>query len=278
LHGYDNPWPAGGGKNLYDASTYPTITKNGITCTNNGDGSFTLNGTASTDSFFDIFAPQFRESQGGTPLPNGAYRITGCPTGGSSSTYFMYITPSYTGDYGNGNTNNDTTVSGGSIYIKNGYTCNNLVFKPMIRVANNSDDTFAPFSNICPITGWDSVKVNRTGKNLWNPTITNKSNSNYKIGGIIASGNPKPDGSLFLAPGTYTVSISEVMSGIYVKDEDGINIATNYARDSLTFSVSKAQACSIMLYKAGVNIDYWDEITVQLELGSTATEYEPYQG
>ena len=33
-----------------------------------------------------------------------------------------------------------------------------------------------------------------------------------------------------------------------------------------------------MLYKAGATIDYWDTINLQLELGTTATDYAPFQG
>lgn len=159
LHGYDYPWPGGGGKNLFDASLFPTTSKSGVTCTNNGDGSFTLNGKATSDVYFDIFNNQFRTSAGGAPLPENAYRITGCPATGSRSTYHMYITPSYTGDFGNGATNNSTTITGGSIFVKNGYTCNDLVFRPMLRIASNGDDTYAPYSNICPISGWSEVNV-----------------------------------------------------------------------------------------------------------------------
>jgi len=308
LHGYDSPWPAGGGKNLYDASTYPTITKNGITCTNNGDGSFTLNGTASTDCFFDIFAPQFRGSQGGTPLPNGAYRITGCPTGGSGSTYYMYITPSYTGDYGNGNTNNDTEVSGGSIFIKNGYTCNNLVFKPMIRTASNGDDTFSPYSNICPITGWTGAKVTRTGKNLanlrlysggaYNPTIGSTWNLLESSAQLTDIGNGQF--SVALGIWSFRVLVFDLMDGQSYRFKcrfSGVDIATTYGyldenntvlyknnetganfnKDVLFTGTSEYRK----VYVGFAPRSSAQTITLtnpQLELGSTATPYEPYQG
>lgn len=132
------------GKNWYDASTYPTTTLNGVTCTNNGDGSFTLNGTATSDAYFNVFSTQFNAILGGTPLPTDTYRLTGCPSGGGYSSYDLYTLPNYHTDLGSGSTFTDG-VTGGSIFIKNGYTCNNLVFKPMIRLASQGDDTFAPF-------------------------------------------------------------------------------------------------------------------------------------
>lgn len=283
LHGYDAPWPAGGGKNLYDASTFPTVTKSGVTCTNNGDGSFTLNGTANNDTFFNIFVPQFREGQGGTPLPNGAYRITGCPTGGSTSMYYMYITPSYTTDYGNGSTNDNTTISGGSIFIKNGYTCNNLVFKPMIRTATNGDDTFTPYSNICPITGHTGMDVVRTGKNLIANKKVQSGNSIYLGTDIIGSPDQNYTLSINLPAGTYTLNVEtadDSNTNIYVAET---GIANAFARatnvKSLTFTLTKTTACRIWVYKSDYSsIGVGAIKQFQLERGSTATDYEPYQG
>lgn len=166
LHGYDNPWPAGGGKNLYNAATFVSETRAGVTCTNNGDGSFTLNGTATAEVFFDIFRPQYATSVGGTPLPSAEYRLTGIPAGGGVSSYYMYTTPSYSRDTGSGETFTNT-VTGGSLSVASGYTCNNIVVRPMLRLASNGDDTFAPYSNIAPISGWTGATVPWTGRNVW---------------------------------------------------------------------------------------------------------------
>jgi hypothetical protein len=37
----------------------------------------------------------------------------------------------------------------------------------MIRLASVIESTYAPYSNICPISGWTGAKVTRTGKNWW---------------------------------------------------------------------------------------------------------------
>lgn len=154
LHGYDNPWPAGGGKNLYNSETFHSTTINDVTCTNNGDGSFTLNGTASADTFFNIFNRQFNDN----PLPSAEYRLTGCPSEAGSSAFYFYTTPAYGGDRGNGQTFTNM-ITGGSIYIKSETTVNNVTIWPMLRLASNGDDTFAPYSNLCPISGRSEVNV-----------------------------------------------------------------------------------------------------------------------
>ena len=162
LHGYDNPWPAGGGKQIYNSSTFGTVTLGKITCTNNGDGSFTLNADEAdtADRYFDIFKYQFDENVGGTPLPSAQYRLTGTPSGGSATTYTMYVRPSYSNDMGTGVTFTNSVI-GGSILIKAGYRPQNLVFRPMLRLASVGDDTFAPYSNLCPITGFTGVNIYR---------------------------------------------------------------------------------------------------------------------
>ena len=52
------------------------------------------------------------------------------------------------------------------VRVASGVTVNKT-FYPMIR-ASGTDATFAPYSNICPISGHTSAVVTRTGKNLLN--------------------------------------------------------------------------------------------------------------
>lgn len=49
------------GKNLLDP-TLDTTTQNGITCTNNGDGTYTLNGTATREAVFEFIAGEKRKT------------------------------------------------------------------------------------------------------------------------------------------------------------------------------------------------------------------------
>lgn len=60
--------------------TLGTITRGGITCTNNGDGTYTLNGTATVNANF-IFTRNEKLD------PNKTYKIVGCPSGGGPTTY-----------------------------------------------------------------------------------------------------------------------------------------------------------------------------------------------
>lgn len=116
--------------------TAQTQTKNGVTLTNNGDGTYTVNGTASDKTSFS-----FARLTNIDILENT--KLVGCPVGGTDTTYFMYIT-CYNGstwakayiDSGNGKIvseiPSEVNVAWLEMTITKNTTCNNLVFKPML--------------------------------------------------------------------------------------------------------------------------------------------------
>lgn len=166
LHGYDKPWVGGAGKNLLER-TGESKTINGITFTVNDDGSVTANGTATSNANF-YYANNAVRNLGGCLL-------SGCPDGGTNDTYFIEYYDSTASATIKVKSQSENvvlpeTTNGHTcrlvISIRNGYTANNLTFYPMIRLATETDPTYEPYSNICPITGFDTVNITRTGKNL----------------------------------------------------------------------------------------------------------------
>ena len=190
LNGYDSPWVGGAGKNKLDMTlaaiktantagtwTGDVYTLNNLTFTfEQQDGYVTaikVNGTADATTRLYV-----RPYQTGWFLDaDTAYTMTGCPSGGGGSTYLLYVDANYalpnSTDTGNGATftvnGSDASVKGYGIRITvySGVQCNNLTFKPMIRLATVTDSTFAPYSNICPIHGADEVGVRVCGFNLF---------------------------------------------------------------------------------------------------------------
>lgn len=87
-----------------------TTTTNGITFTDLGDGTFKANGTATETSYFRASSDTAATKM--FVLRPGTYSLSGCPAGGSSTTYFnqlMYMKEDGTWDnvcweYGNGKT------------------------------------------------------------------------------------------------------------------------------------------------------------------------------
>lgn len=74
-------------------ATYPyasgTNTSSGVTFTDNGNGTITVNGTASKDVYFR--ASRATAEEGMFLLPAGTYFLSGCPSGGSSGTYMVQL-------------------------------------------------------------------------------------------------------------------------------------------------------------------------------------------
>lgn len=122
-----------------------TVTQNGVTCTNNGDGTYTLNGTATNNYDIQIFS-------GNMTFENA--KLIGCPKGGSDTTYRMFmfydnLLSNNVKDYGSGS--NEISVDDKNvkviINIYSGVTYNNLVFKPMITTNLNATyDDFVPYT------------------------------------------------------------------------------------------------------------------------------------
>ena len=159
LNGYDAPWVGGAGKNKLKTSA-TTQTINGVTFTVNDDGTVSLSGTSTGRANFSMPLS--------VPLVDGDYILSGCPSGGSGNTYYQQAYASGSGrgvDTGNGvalvsPTSEITRIV---ITIRNAdINTDGLVFKPMIRLATETDATYAPYENICPISGHTSATVTRT--------------------------------------------------------------------------------------------------------------------
>lgn len=149
------------GKNLAEPA-FESATKDGITAVRQSDGSYVFNGTATRETNFFLGS-----TDGNTvtiPIPrNTPLVISGCPDGGGGSTWRLvawyynggtYLNRS-TQDVGSGGTINDAEADGirFAMQIKNGATCENLVFKSMLRLASDTDSTYEPYSgNIYSIT------------------------------------------------------------------------------------------------------------------------------
>ena len=133
-------------------ATSQTETRNGITITDNRDGSFTISGTA-TDNVLVTLGQSF------TSVANHIYLLKGCPSGGSNATYRLIESYTYIlTDIGNGSIL--TLTSSGTktiaLDIKSGTTINNLVFRPqlfdltLMFGAGNEPTTVVDFNNLFP--------------------------------------------------------------------------------------------------------------------------------
>lgn len=148
--------------------------------------------------------------------------------------------------------------------------------------------------NVRPITGWEQVTVWRNGRNLINPSEYLKSSGNTTLDGDVFTTTTSSGGQYLNRyksakhhhAGTYTVSIfpltEKTYLGIAVYDKatgtqiaslTGASVASG--RYKLTFTATGDFRITIV----GTSASYGTfSYRLQLEAGTTATEYEPYRG
>ena len=131
------------GKNLLN-TIITSQTVNGVTFTVNDDKSVTVNGTA-TDTCIIPLTPS------GLVFPSETYILSGCPLGGNGANKYSLRwngTAKIVDEIGEGLSISPDASETVQFYIlvRSGVTCNNLVFKPMLRLASIEDDTYEPYT------------------------------------------------------------------------------------------------------------------------------------
>lgn len=143
--------------NQLNNNSSSTNTLQGVTITNNNDGSWTLNGTATANG-----TKYFRS--GFTMKAGHKYLAKGCPSGGSSSTYYLGFNGNYD-DIGAGGINtvgsNDVPGSNFRLEVKTGASFENVKMWPMffdltaMFGAGNEPSTVAEFEAMYPNAYYD---------------------------------------------------------------------------------------------------------------------------
>ena len=130
-------------KNLLRNSS-GTMTQNGITFTRSEDGSVTCSGTATADTNYRYILSDL--------LPDTDYILSGCPSGGSTTTYNLFIMDSASWSKIYRDTGSSVTFNTGDnngwhaiIRIAAGQTVDGLTFSPMLRYADVTDGTYEPY-------------------------------------------------------------------------------------------------------------------------------------
>lgn len=285
LHGYDNPWPAGGGTNILPLKdgTY-TLGATGVTVTvSNSVISFSgtaVSGGGRTVKLTDDFT-----------LAAGTYFIKT----NSDSDATIYINNANTnaaintGDNRSFTLSEDTSVYAG-VNVVSGTAYASKKANPTLNVGNAAQP-FAPYSNLCPISGFTGLNVYGTGKNLLpNPLA-------YSSKGVLS----KTDG-IFLKAGKYTIAFDSVnatnwryfikcfnadgtilftgneITGIEQRGTlQGYLSSSNVTYKALTFTLNLD--CSVSFAMMFGDLSASSVFTAsRLNFGSTAEPYEAYVG
>ena len=187
LHGYDNPWVGGAGKNKLplDVATIKSVNTSGtwsdntytindvvFTLNTDNGGNITgisINGTATANTTL-ILIDSFT-------LLEGSYYLNGAD-GGAANQKFIRVGKASDNSFVASTVGSEVTFSLSSdtalntrIIISNG-TETDLTFYPMIRLSTVSDSTFEPYSNICPITGYTELNIFQSNGSTTTPDDT----------------------------------------------------------------------------------------------------------
>ena len=179
LHGYANPWPGGGGKNVMPNVGNSTTFQNVTLTYNSGDSTYTLNGSTT--------------SAGNIPLASISPTLMNWVVGNGYTLSCRVVSGSFTLGEGTGITyavaifdsSNSSFIRGGTRPTEadlDGYTCTGNAFSSAgnyqlmlqcwrvgtvfdnlkIRIqieAGSSATSWTPYSNICPISGLTGLSV-----------------------------------------------------------------------------------------------------------------------
>jgi hypothetical protein len=266
LHGYDHPWPAGGGVNKFDGLWQDVSSGN-------------------------------------------RYSINYIPI--TENTEYYICTPHIENDYAYIEWYDEDKTLLSRTYVRNGKRTSPVGAKfarlkcwysfDVTEIAFNYPSTvttYSPYANICPISGLTGLSVYRTGKNLLdNEELFTYSNwsSTVAPNGNMPSNNSNRIYSLPILKDGQTYTISFGFNGdsfptylYFGQYKDGTSNRIEYITTTdieRTFYTFTAEAGYTYCLRMGSTLDesYFDGqiakwASCQLELGSTATTYEPYNG
>ena len=136
-----------------------------------------------------------------------------------------------------------------------------------------TDTAYHPYANICPISGWDGLTAQRTGKNLLPNKKYQYSATQVRLGGENSTEVYKK-----LKAGTYTLSVTGNVNVQCYYTHDGANRLLGSNGGTLTVTeADEDKSYCFYCYKSG-SLSADDVLTWQLELGETASPYTEYTG
>jgi len=287
LHGYDNPWPGGSNLNLIPDGT---DTEKGYVANKY------LSGTGvqfTTDNYYisEYFPVEASAEYGWKKFGNQSSNAPAICFYDSNKSFISGETYNYRTSF---TIETPSTAAYARVSVFAEATNTKCIFVK----GSTLPDSWTPYSNICPISGWSQAKVTRTGKNLFNVNslgsnrgLATSINSN---GSITVSGQATASYSdlgvtypLSIKAGqTVTLSVSKTLSfriitRLFYSDNTYVNVGIQ--KDSTTIAVTETLqkdvvGCRIYISDITSGTSYSETFFAQLEIGSSASSFEPYQG
>lgn len=268
------------GKNLLPITDKDVTQVNGVTFTKNGDGTCTVNGTASSVAWYRLGSD--------FTVPAGTYTIS---DGTVSNNQSHFSDDNLTAGY---NYSEKRTVTYDSehifkpyIRINVGSVLNNVTFKPMLNIGSEALP-FEPYTGgkpspspeypqeIVSVGGRGSIGIEITGKNLFDLSKEYTDDSNVNT--ITFTLKPSTKYTLSTDFPT-TANVASIYFGGSSSDTNGVwkDRPKTFKTDSsgnITVKIrTRKQDNAPAIFNEVLNGVYH----IQLEEGNTATSYEPYK-
>ena len=225
LHGYDSPWPAGGGVNKFDESTVEFSRW------------ISSSGSVSTSAQYGCISAKI-------PVAGGSACGIKCTSAPYSMSIVEYDSTDtfVTRNHISSNTELTATLGANTSYVIVQFSCGNdsstvmtaeilAGYKAMFYLGSTAPASYSPYSNICPISGTDKVTVWTDSKYgglvQWNQLITD---------GDFAQGDFNQTG------GTLTVSNN---TGFFTITNTSAN--TRIEKRSLTIEQGHKYYCTVTI-------------------------------
>ena len=265
LNGYDKPWSGENGANKFDEITeLGAIGSNGVPY-------------ATNDSI---------RSKNFCPCVGGAVYFVK----GTEAVYWYDANKAFISvDYAN---NNTKTAPSNAEYFRLGfYASYGTTYNHDIAINYPSTvTTYSPYSNICPISGRTEVVTSRVGKNLFDESIFGTLSGWTETDGTYTGNSSQFVNSFVVlsdvpAETQVTISFEGIVNGstlragyVWIDYTDGTHsylafIGNTWNSYSLTSTATKSVAQIRFADSNSLSISIRK---AQIELGTTATAYEPY--
>ena len=159
LHGYEYPWPAGGRKNkiVFPYESHDGVI-GGVTFRTDSDGKITAEGTTITGMNFFLSRQALKAGTYTLSIKGNHSGVATRVYNSTGGTQIAVINSGSEDDYTTFTLKSDVDTA--VIYFNQGLTNRQIKINAYIQLEEGSTPTsYAPYSNICPITGRDSVTV-----------------------------------------------------------------------------------------------------------------------
>jgi len=251
LHGYSSPWVGGAGKNLFDeiyANISDTLIYRAIAVTN---GTYTMSTSVPYNANgATLFLLAGNVSSGASTSVNGVDIYTTRTV----TTTDGYVTVAY------------RTVSNGAINPAN--------YQTQLEQGTQAT-SYEPYSNICPISGYDSASYNRCGVNVWD--------EEWELGTFDANGNEvsasdriRSKNNIKCYPEQTMFFNSPNYGYLYFYDSYNNFISSLTKAPNTTFTSPNNAVYMRFRLDPAYGTTYNHDISINYP--STITTYQPYQG